>query len=340
MGMRFPGWGVLFLCVACGAPPGYLGPAGDAGADSSPSVSSACSALAAAECAELSGCASVLLETRYGSLETCKTRLADSCSLALAAPETGNTAAQVNTCAKVYPSWSCSDYLANTNLPSACVQPTGSLGDSEACSFAAQCKTGFCATPPHGSCGTCAALPKAGDSCENLASCGQRLFCLPASQVCGTYGTAGSACSKSAPCGAHLSCVGASATTGALGECKASAIVAGSICDPTLLHGTGCDYDSALTCNGATRTCAPLVVSSGGGPCDVNEHQFTACAASGLCTTTEAGAEGTCTSAAADGERCDTSGAGPACVPPARCIVSGAGTMGTCKEDGASSCGN
>src|SRR6202021_1004461 len=111
--------------------------------------------------------------------------------------------------------------------------------------------------------------------------------------------------------------------------------VAGSGCDPTGATAPGCDFDESLVCNGQSRQCEALVISPAGGACDVSNHQFTTCEASGTCSTAEAGATGTCIAAADDGAECSAAGVGPACLPPARCIVATDGsTSGTCQPDG------
>jgi hypothetical protein len=337
------GWvACVFLGLGCSAPPSFIGPAtkdANAGEDANASASTACTNLATAECAELESCSDVLLQTRYGSVATCESRLKESCERSLEAPSTGNSPQKAEACAQAYPTWSCLDYLGNTNLPSSCEQPTGALANGSACAFAAQCTTGFCAIAPQAACGTCAPLPQTGETCANLSSCGPHLQCLPVSKVCGTLGLSGARCSKGAPCGAHLSCVGADSATSTAGTCQASATVAGSRCDPALVKGPGCDFDGALVCNAQSKTCEPLTISAGGGPCDADDHQFATCAASGTCSTSEAGATGTCTSAAADSEACTTSGDGPGCLAPARCITtSSSATTGTCQDDGSTSC--
>jgi hypothetical protein len=335
-------WAVLALfAVACSAPPSFIGLAGsDAGAvDAGPSAATACADLASAECAELEICAKVLLETRYGSVPTCESRLGASCTRSLGAPSTGNTARHAEACAQKYTTWSCADYLSNADLPAACTPPTGTLPSGSACSFAAQCRTGFCAIAQNVACGTCAPSPAVGDSCASLSTCGAHLLCLPGARVCGTLGAPGAECSKDAPCGAHLSCIGARTATGVPGRCQSSATASGIPCDPTLAKGPGCDYDGSLVCNGQTKTCEPLTISPAGGPCDLEDHQFATCAADGRCNTNEAGATGSCSAAAADGEACSAAGAGPSCLPPARCIVTFASsTSGTCQPDGTTAC--
>jgi hypothetical protein len=334
------GWvAFVFFGLGCSAPPSFIGPSQDAGAakDSSPSVSTACQDLSTAECAELDSCSHVLLQTRYGSTATCQSRLSESCEHSLGAPSTGNNPARAEACAQAYPTWSCVDYLGSLNIPAPCAQPTGTLAIGASCAFAAQCTTGFCAIAPHAACGTCATPPQAGDPCTDLSTCGAYLQCLP-SKVCGTLGAVFASCGKNAPCGPHLSCIGANAAT-STGTCHSSATVAGSACDPALTRGPGCDFDGALVCNGQSSSCEPLTISPAGGPCNVDDHQFAACAASGTCSTSDAGATGTCTTAAADGAACSTTGEGPGCLPPARCIATSSDpTSGICQDDGSTIC--
>jgi hypothetical protein len=336
------GWAAyVLLGVGCSTPPSFLGPvSGDGGPprDASTSVASACADLAAAQCAELSACASVLLQTRYGSTSTCESRLSASCARSLAAPHTGATPSQTEACAQAYAAWSCADYLANVDLPAACAPPIGEEATGGACAFAAECKTGFCALPPSAACGVCASPPTSGEPCSELTSCGRGLVCLP-SRVCGTLGLMGAACTQGAPCGPHLSCVGANSTKHTPGTCKAAVTVAGGACDPTAATVAGCDFDEGLVCNGASKQCEALVISPPGGVCDVSNHQFATCVASGTCSTAEAGAVGSCIPAADDGAECSATGVGPACSPPARCIVPANGSAsGTCQPDGVATC--
>jgi hypothetical protein len=341
MKTRYRGWLAVVLLivppgVACSAPPSYIGPSTDAGPGTS--VTTACTSLATAECTELASCSNVLLETRYGTLATCQTRLEANCVTALMAPSSGNSADQVQACAVAYSTWSCSDYLGNVNVPAACAQRTGALANGLECVFPAQCMSGFCALSPNAACGTCATAPMPGDSCAGLSSCGQRLVCLEPSKVCGTLGTLAASCSTNEPCGAHLSCIGSNSAKGVLGKCETSVAAVGAKCDPTLVTGPGCDYDADLTCNAQSKTCQPLAISPGGGPCGSVDHQFATCLASGECSTTAVGDTGTCTPAAADGEACSATTAGPACVPPARCILTSSGSSGICQEDSIATC--
>jgi hypothetical protein len=332
MNMQYPRWAaVVLLGVGCSAPPSFVGPA-DSGTDVGPSSMTACTDLATAQCTKLENCSSVIMQIHYGTVATCEARNLQLCLNSLMAPSTGNTPEKTESCVQGYASWACTDYFNNVNEPAACAQPTGGLANGKACAFPAQCATGFCAIPTSAACGICAPAPTPGQSCSNLASCGQNLLCLSEAKVCTTYGAAGASCSTSSPCGAHLSCIGAEVLKGVAGKCEPSTPVIGGKCDPTFVTGPGCDYDGDLVCNSKTRLCEPITVSPQGGPCNSNDNQYSPCSASGACSTSEAGATGVCSAAVADGMTCSTTGKGPQCLLPARCIATSIGsTSGTCQ---------
>jgi hypothetical protein len=302
-----------------------------------PTADQACGDSAHANCSHLQTCAPALVQIRYGDEGSCEARLKANCLNALAAPSQGNNPSKTEGCAQAYPSWACPDYVDNVNVPDACKQATGALAAGASCAFSGQCSTGFCAIAPGAACGMCAAQPSAGASCAQLTACGQGLVCTNDTQTCVVLGAAGAACGKGAPCGTGLSCVGADAATGAMGTCQPAVAMAGAACDPTLKMGAGCDRNAGLACNTTSKQCAALVVASGGQPCDFVNGQGTPCGASGTCSTSAAGMMGTCTAAAADGAACDVMN-GPPCLNPARCVVAGGGTGGTCELSNASTC--
>jgi hypothetical protein len=342
MGRVLCGAALLFAgAVACGGGGGAGSPSGgitSAGGEDSleilKAVETACTHQATAECAHLESCSSLVMQTRYGTVDMCEFRLTATCKDAMSSPSTGMTTATSEACATAFPSWTCDDYLSNVKPPSACVQRKGALEEGAGCAYPSECGTGFCAIDPHAVCGTCTAQPKAGAACDKLTTCGQGLVCFPDTKVCGTYVAAHDACDKSAPCGPHLSCVGADEDKGTKGECTASAAKRGDACDPALAKGTGCDFDLGLGCDTATLVCAAIVVSDDGGSCDLDEHKLAVCSASGSCSTSKEGATGTCAGASDDGADCSTEAGGAGCLAPARCIVAKKGdTKGTCQVE-------
>lgn len=339
-------FGLLVGCGGSSAAPGGGdggggGTDGGGGGDAGGGITAdqACADTAHARCTLLESCSAVRVQVVYGDEATCESRIKQNCVNALAAPSTGNTPAATEACAQAYAGWACADFLDGANVPQACAQVTGSLASGAACEFAGQCQSGFCAIVPGAACGTCAAPPKAGDSCAQLTTCGNNagLTCTQDTQTCVVLAAQGAACGKGAPCGTGLSCVGADAATSTQGTCQAAGTQAGATCDPQLKTAAGCSRDAGLTCNAQSKQCATITVVGGSQPCDDVNNQAQLCSAGGQCTETAAGKTGTCTAAAADGAACDTQ-AGPPCLSPARCIASGTGTAGTCQLPTASAC--
>lgn len=302
------------------------------------SAQQACQDEAHQRCTRLEACAPGRIQTQFGDEGTCESRYALTCTSALAAPNQGNTPATLEACAQAIPGWACTDFLDDQNAPSACVQQTGSVASGGACGFAGQCQSGYCAIAPNALCGTCAAPPSAGDSCAQLSTCGQGLFCTEDTQTCVVVAAQGAACGKGAPCGASLFCVGENATKGVQGTCQPAVAQAGASCDPTGQSGPGCDHNQLLACNTQTKQCATLTVAGSGQPCGTNDvdGQTALCGAGGVCTGASTGKPGTCTAAAADGAACDAQ-SGPGCMLLSRCVSAGdGGTAGTCQTSSAS----
>ncbi len=343
------------LVVACSGDGSGSGPV-----SSGVSAAQACADNAHARCIQLQSCSATDLQLRYGSESTCETRETDNCTTSLAEPLNGNTPAAVEACAGAYAGWACADYLNDTNIPPACQQQLGPIIDGGSCAIDGQCQSGFCAIPPGSSCGACSGVPKPGDSCAELTSCGPGLACTTDTVLCVAFGARGSACGKGALCGVGLSCVGADLSNGTQGTCRQAGETLGAPCDPTEQLGAGCDRNTGLACNsgakeadagpeGATeggaddagttgdagsagRTCQAVIVASAGQPCgDDIDEQPVYCEADGVCTGASGTTPGTCTAAAADGAACNAA-TGPGCLIPARCIA------GTCQYSGAQSC--
>jgi hypothetical protein len=325
------------LLAACGgATSAGTTPTGDAGL----TAAQACTDNVHQRCTRLQTCSSTTVLIRYGSESACESGEMSSCLATLAEPSNGKTPASVEACAQAYAGWDCTDYLNGDNAPTPCQQQTGSFAVGTVCAVAGQCQTGFCATAPGASCGTCTALPAAGASCAQLTSCGAGLTCTSDTQTCVALGVYAAACGTGAPCGAGLSCVGADGTTHTLGTCQLAIETSGTTCDPSLKTGAGCDRNASLVCNGTSKTCQPVVLAAAGQPCgDVND-QSAYCLAAGVCTGASGSTPGTCTAAVADGAACDAA-SGTACMTPGRCVLdsSDGGTAGTCQVAGQQMCG-
>jgi hypothetical protein len=293
-----------------------------------------CGTYADAYCAKHQSCTNGVSITRdWGDMSTCVARVTLTCTDSLGATGTGQTAALVEQCTAGLPSYSCADFLDN-NLPATC-NPTGPGAAGSACTFNAQCASGFCANDRYGTCGTCAAPPAPGDSCAT-SNCGHGQGCYwndGVTNLCEPYLPAGSACGAygNPACAADLTCQGASSTTGRGGTCAPAVATLGGACGSVDVP-VGCDSTMGLWCT--DHACVSVTFAGDGMPCGyigsgVTECRGGACYSSAGPYFSYAGPRtGTCRAYASDGAACDTS-VGPGCLSPARCVTSGA-TAGVC----------
>ena len=298
---------------------------------SEPTPLQACSDLATFRCQKLAGCEPLGETVRYGNDQTCLDRETLACMNALSAPGTGNTPRNVEGCLVAYAGYECADFM-NSNPPAACRAPSGTVAVGQPCQFPAQCQTGYCALPRGAECGTCAALPVAGDSCASGASCGYNLVCSNLTQKCVAWGTVGDPCDKrDGTCGYGFGC--ATTTSGTAGTCQLLSVAAGQPCGETA--NAVCDTGAGLFCTGGT--CQTATLSTAGGPCGALPADAGAAAAHGYCMGSSrcdtAAAPAVCTGPAADNGACDTAEERIACMPPARCVgtASDGGVVGTCQ---------
>lgn len=340
----------LLSSVACGGsssePP--LGPASDASV--SGDGGQACADWALARCQRFDSCSGGLyVSIHYGDEATCQASGVETCTIGLAATGTAATAATFEACAEAIPSESCADFFGDAPV-SACAALAGSLAIGGPCVGSSQCQSTYCAIPQYATCGACAAVPKAGDACAVAADCGARGGLTCAGGACVALAQANASCSADAPCGIGFDCVGAKKTTP--GQCEATVITAGAPCDPDRATSASCDPTLELTCDPATEACVQNTVVGAAGTCGVVGGSEAKCSASGTCViaTADAGpgdagvnagpapTTGTCLAAAANESPCDTS-AGPACIPPAKCVTtSDASTAGTCQVANPTTC--
>jgi hypothetical protein len=311
--MRLLGACLVVLAIGCGGK----------------SAEQVCSDSAKANCALLDMCRKNGTADTYGSLGVCIQRQHDNCLRALTAPGTGNTPDHVDACNKALPGETCTQFLQATPV-AACAQTTGAAANAAACAFNAQCQTGFCAIQKGNGCGTCANVPVAGDACDVITACGPGMTCTPM-QVCQPWVQAGAACDTMTKiCAPGSSCViAAGATTG---TCTADAATVGAACDNRRQTGPLCDSNQGLWCNAMTKMCVAITYVNAGSVCG-SQTMGTAdnvCTGGALCFASGvAGTPPTCLADAQEGAACDIM-AGPSCLSPARCVVSGAGTAGTC----------
>src|SRR5450432_815032 len=288
------------------APP----PADAPAAETPPSenrIVEACAAVAKAACDKRVSCsgdvnaAGVGVLRAFGTMAECLVRQALLCTSAFRAPGSGHSLATEQECVA-------------------------------ACAFAAQCKSGFCTGEKNALCGTCAPAPAVGASCA-ASDCGRGQICDATTATCKAPGVAGDACDSGDDCGYALVCGGVAGTAGGARTCQTTVAKLGAPCGGTM---PVCDGAEGLFCAGAmgAKTCTATTFVGAGMPCGVLSQDALAACTAGLCYAAKGlvgqGETGACKANAAEGVACDTV-LGPACEVPARCILSGNGTAGTCR---------
>jgi hypothetical protein len=293
-----------------------------------PTIDKACADSAYARCTHLQTCFPAAVPLRYVDLATCEADVKAFCVGSLSAPSTGQNPTGVEACVAAIPNWDCGDYLFETNSPPECGNAKGSIAGGAACAFATQCQSGFCGIAPGAACGTCAEAPQPGTPCGQLTTCGTGLVCNAVSATCLGPAAAGAPCAPGQSCVAKSACIGESASTGASGTCQPAVESVGSACSNTTVQ---CDLFAGLTCNSASTSCAMAAFVGAGQPCGFvsAESQAQYCAGGQRCPSAVDGGQPLCPGISPSGGACDLS-AGPGCVSPLRCIVSGSGTAGTC----------
>jgi hypothetical protein len=298
-----------------------------------PTADQAAQQSAQAVCSQLMTCSAAAFQKRWPDLATCEAREKLSVLDALNAKNTAQTPKNIEACATEIAQESCDQFLSGDMPTPHCVTPSGPAADGAACTFNAQCKTGFCSVAATALCGTCAEPPAAGASCASQG-CGQTMICVRSTMMCQVPVAVGGSCSTMNPCGVGLACVGATAT--ANGMCQTQVATLGASCDHTLRTAPNCNQNDGLTCaamGAALDTCVMQPIVPAQQACGQVMGVANACAASATCIGT---GTMTCIAPATDGAACDTA-SGPDCEFPAKCVTSGA-TAGTCELPGSTSC--
>ncbi len=303
------------------------------GSSSGITADQACGDLAKARCDKRDACTANLGNKRaFGDAATCLAREKLGCGEGLAAPSTGATPDTVAKCAAAYTMTSCADFLGN-NPPAACIVP-GPKADGTPCAFGGQCKSTYCNKDKTATCGVCGAAPAPGSSCADTF-CARGQECVAATTLCQPFAAANAMCSAELPCQRGLSCTPNAAMPGT-GTCLPAVAKAG---DPCLDGGkAGCDNSLGLYCGGmkGMRSCQVFKDAADGAACGALGDGTVAVCVGGACFANGMG--NACKAYAKDGAACDTT-AGPTCLAPARCIVNGAGTKGTCTLPTGATCG-
>lgn len=305
---------------------------------SSTSPTQACTDVATAVCNKVAQCASAVVTSIYGDPATCATRTESACNAALAVTNTGDSAGNVEDCAKAYATISCTDALDN-NTPSQCVHKPGKLSNGAVCGTAGQCISGVCQFDSSG-CGKCIDPVATGGTCNATSDCKSGLVCAPTTDTTATCVApvgSGATCSTKlpvVPCQAGLVC------NSKTSQCEAP-LAAGSACDPSI-QPTLCDQANGYFCTPIGTRCQLAIAAQTGQACgyDIKTGNYSYCAGSGFCgnVDTQTGM-GTCVAPAVDGGQCDLA-KGPLCMPPAVCkLTSGdGGTVGTCTVNDPTQC--
>ena len=294
----------------------------------------ACTAASSARCAKEAQCAPFSFQVSYGAdTPTCVRVLTGSCLANLAAPGNTNTAALLTQCAQDLAGESCQDDYVSSP-PASCVAPAGPRATGTACAVGGQCASQVCLTSKASLCGVCSSQPAAGASCA-VTGCGSGLVCDADGGTClsPTF-SAGSSCSDSAQCGAGYACVGDPGQ----GQCVLEKTSVGADCSNATDGGPCAGTTANVFCDTkGDHTCQLYTWAAAGAQCGyLGAGVSVKCASEGTCVAD--GGISTCVPPAAVGGACDTV-AGPACIPPLRCILtSTAVTSGTCQSPDPASC--
>ena len=287
---------------------GGHGEGGEAGVSEggATSLTTACNDNAAQYCNQLSMCSQFLLQSQYGDVVTCQTRIAGAyCNDIVTAKGSGWTGDGLEACIAAHAKLSCTDFLYGKPQPAAC-RPTGTIS-SGACVFDIQCGTGYCRIAAGMECGNCVQLGNTGAACTTTNDCDGNLVCSGA--ACAAPVPIGLACSATAPCQSGAVCLG--------GKCIQPGGI-GATCDADG-GGADCDYNLGAYCSGGT--CAAITVAMSAAPCGGSPPSV--CYASGVCQDTF------CVPPTADGQSCD---GGVGCTAPSGCYAGtcGSPTSGMC----------
>jgi hypothetical protein len=328
--------------VACGSTNSPAGGGGGAsGSGGAISADQACADVASARCTQRSMCSmharatgpGANLVRTYGDMQTCVARETLACKNGLAAPQTGNSPNEVEKCVAAFPTYSCQSYFDN-DPPTDCAV-TGARANGATCTFNGQCSSGFCQGTKNSVCGTCADPPQPGADCS-VSACWHNQNCLASSMTCAAVVSMNGACNAAMPCDNALSCVGSSST--ATGTCQPAGATVGAACGGTM---PGCDGTLGLYCVSSTRMCAALAFVGDGQPCGLLADGTRAACIAGECYTATgtAGSSdvGTCKASVDAASACDTV-LGPSCLAPAKCVLTGGGSAGTCVVPTADMC--
>jgi hypothetical protein len=255
-----------------------------------------------------------MLSVIFDDRAHCIDRMKLVCSLELVAPDVASSVPDLDACARAVDATPCGNGFDPDDVAPCRWRGKRALG--AACGVNAQCASGFCdKRPPSSECGTCGALPTAGEACpaERCAP-GHKCIASAGARTCVKLVPIGAACDGGAPCASSGACVG---------KCVAPARI-GEKCDPLAKSGPGCA--EMMGCDLKTKRCRAPTLARLGDTCGLVGTDLRPCTRSWC----EAhGEEGTCLARVPDGDACTSS---ESCTVPAACV------RGACRLPDPSAC--
>jgi hypothetical protein len=276
-----------------------------------------CSGVAASWCVRLAECRPLTLPTDYGDDARCIVREALRCQVATQA---AGASAVVGGVAGSIAQAPC-DVIVPGSLEAFLPVGTNAMGAS--CGLSSQCESGSCVVNSPKVCGNCAARAATGEVCSAPNSC-------PAGDFCAYHPGSGPTCQ--APAANGMACGPG---------CRHGLACVGNVCKAAGKNGAACTdsepCDPALGLRCADGHCTPISLGAPGEACDVNglgSAQIRLCR-HGACVGLNDLGRGHCSVFSPDTGLCDLN-TGPACEPPAVCLVSAKTGEGSCRVlDGA-----
>ena len=297
MGLRFYSvWvGIAAMLPGCGSkplsadapqPPTLAPPVSVA-----TSIEQACADLQAAACAAFQRCAPQVFGSTYPDEASCVERRSADCIERRLARGNTVTPEQVEACAAVSRTSTCSaviatEYGINPVRDPACVWQ-GTLAEGEACITSSQCASGSCSFYGRDKCGTC--VTRSDTSCAANGECLVGSLCI--SGQCLVASKEGEPCGSLQPCSAELDCAaGACVPLGQAGD-RCGAADTG-----------GCARD--LWCNRQTDTCERSILLPGPGACGPTPSGGNALCPAGSSCRPDASGGNHCTPVGGEGATC------------------------------------
>ena len=328
--IRWSRAGSLLLVAASLGACGSSGTSGSGGTTGG--IPSVCPAYATAICNLYASCSNGwYVSAEYGDQAACVASYELSCAERLAAPGTALTTADILSCSQGLPTESCGALYGN-NPEEVCAAPAGKTPLNGPCEVAAQCASAYCAIPSNAFCGTCQPTPTTGASCSQFGCPGAAVPGRRADLRPGGSGRRSLQRPQRLPVRPDLPQQGQDLRPDRRRRPALRLYRQGW---PRLQRQPGPGLPANrrrrnVRAEGARRRRAAVWHV---------ERQRRGHQLRGPRLLSETGrlGVGTCLAAAANGEPCDTAN-GPDCQLPARCIITGGGTSGTCALLGSAVC--